>query len=171
MAEKARLIDGTLLVMLGLLAALALAAYLRGGGEMLREGLGGGGGLLARYLPLIAVSFLAAGLAQALVPAGWVGAHLGGDSGLRGIALGAAAGIITPSGPFISMPLAALMLRSGAAAGPVVAFLTGWAVLALHRFVAWEVPILGWRFASFRYAVCFALPLVAGLVARAVARS
>jgi hypothetical protein len=36
MPEKARLIDGTLLAMLGLLAALALAVYLRGGGDLLR---------------------------------------------------------------------------------------------------------------------------------------
>ena len=171
MPEKASLIDGTLLAMLGLLAALALAAYLRGGGDLLRQGLGGGGGLLARYAPLIAVSFLAAGLAQALVPVDWVGEHLGRSSGLRGIALGAAAGILTPSGPFISMPIAVVMMRSGAASGPVVAFLTGWALLALHRFVAWEVPILGWRFALFRYAVCLALPLVAGLIARALTRA
>jgi hypothetical protein len=69
------------------------------------------------------------------------------------------------------MPIAVVMMRSGAAAGPVVAFLTGWALLALHRFVAWEVPILGWRFALFRYAVCLALPIVAGLIARALARA
>jgi uncharacterized membrane protein YraQ (UPF0718 family) len=171
MSVKARLIDETLLAMLGLLAVLALAAYLRGGGDLLRQGLGGGGGLLARYAPVIAVSFLAAGLAQALVSVDWVGEHLGRGSGLRGIALGAVAGILTPGGPFISMPLAAVMLRSGAAAGPIVAFLTGWALLALHRFVAWEVPILGWRFAVFRYALCFALPLIAGLIARLLTRA
>jgi uncharacterized membrane protein YraQ (UPF0718 family) len=169
MPERLRLIDGTLLAMLGLLALLAVAAYLRGGGELLRQGLGSGGGLLARYALLIGVSFLAAGLAQALMPPDWVGQALGRGSGLRGIVIGAAAGVITPAGPFISMPLAAVMLRSGAGAGPVVAFVTGWALLALHRFVAWEVPILGWRFACLRYSVCLALPIVAGLIARAVA--
>ena len=170
MPEKARLFDGTLLAMLGIVAALALVAYGRGGAELLRSGFGGGAGLLVRYAPLIAVSFLAAGLAQALVPQEWVREALGPGSGLRGIAIAAAAGIITPSGPFVSMPLAAVMLRHGAGAGPVVAFLTGWSLLALHRFVAWEVPILGWRFAALRYAVCFFLPLLAGVIARALAR-
>ena len=34
-------------------------------------------------------------------------------------------------------------IRTGAGAGPVVAFLSSWSLLALHRLVAWEVPILG----------------------------
>ncbi len=170
MPEKARVIDGTLMMILALVGVLSILAYAKGGFDLLRGGLGDGGHLLIRYAPIIAVSFLAAGLAQILVSHDWVRETLGRDSGFRGILLGTAAGIITPSGPFVSMPLAAVMMRSGAGTGPVVAFLTGWSLLALHRFVAWEVPILGWRFAALRYAVCFALPLVAGLVARAVTR-
>jgi hypothetical protein len=41
----------------------------------------------------------------------------------------------------------------------------------VHRFLAWEVPILGWRFAVLRYATCALLPIVAGLLARALTRS
>ena len=52
----------------------------------------------------------------------------------------------------------------------MVAFLSAWALLALHRLVAWEVPILGWRFAALRYASCLVLPFLAGLVARALTR-
>ena len=170
MPEKARVIDGTLMLMLGMVGVLSILAYAKGGFGLVRSGLGDGGHLFIRYAPIIAVSFLAAGLAQILVSHDWVRETLGRDSGLRGILIATAAGIITPSGPFVSMPLAAVMMRSGAGTGPVVAFLTGWSLLALHRFVAWEVPILGWRFAAFRYAVCFALPLVAGLIARAVTR-
>jgi uncharacterized membrane protein YraQ (UPF0718 family) len=162
--------DGTLLVLIAVVAALAWLAYLRGGEVLLRRGLTDGGMLLYRYALLIVVSFLAAGLASAVLPEQWMGRNLGADSGLRGILLAAAAGVVTPAGPFVSIPVAAVMIRSGAGAGPVVAFLAGWALLALHRFIAWEVPMLGWRFALLRYSTCLVLPPIAGLIARAVTR-
>ena len=52
----------------------------------------------------------------------------------------------------------------------VVAYLSAWSLLALHRLVAWEVPILGARFALLRYAICLGLPVLAGLLARGFAR-
>jgi len=170
MAKRSRVIDATLLLLLGLLAVLAFLAWQRGGAELVGRGLGDGGGLLLRFGPLIVVSFLAAGFAEILLPVDWVRERLGEDSGIGGILLGAGAGIITPAGPFVSMPLAAVMVRSGAGMGPVVAFLTGWSLLALHRFVAWELPILGPRLALLRYGVSIALPVLAGLAARAITR-
>ena len=162
--------DGTLLVMLALLAVLALAAFWRGGGELVEDGLREGARMLLRFAPVIAVSLLAAGFAGKLLPREAVSAWLGDGSGLRGILIATAAGAITPSGPFVSMPIAAVLIRSGAGVGAVVAFLAAWALLALHRLVAWEIPILGWRFALLRYGVCLLLPVLAGLVARALAR-
>jgi len=164
------MLDGQFLFLLGVLLLLGLLAFWRGGAPLLGEGLGNGAKLLLRFSLVIAVSFLAAGLAEVLVPRDWVQGALGADSGLRGILIATAAGIVTPAGPFVSMPIAATLIRSGAAAGPVVAFLTGWALLALHRFVAWEVPILGMRFALLRYAVSLLLPIGAGLIARALTR-
>jgi len=163
-------LDGTLLALVAVVAVLAWVAYARGGEELLRRGLADGGVLLYRYALLIVVSFLAAGLASAVLPEQWVQRSFGAESGLRGIVLATAVGIVTPAGPFVSVPLAAVMIRSGAAAGPVVAFLAGWALLALHRLIAWEVPLLGWRFALLRYATCIVLPPIAGLIARAVTR-
>jgi uncharacterized membrane protein YraQ (UPF0718 family) len=171
MAEKARLIDGTLLTMLGLVLVLVGVAWAKGGSPLVLAGLSDGSGMLLRFLPLLVVSFLAAGFAELLIPQDWVRERLGADSGFTGLLIGAGAGVITPAGPFVSMPIAAVMIRSGAAVGPVVAFLTGWSLLALHRFLAWEVPILGFRFAAFRYATCLLLPLIAGALARALSRS
>ncbi len=171
MARGASLTNGTLLVLLGLLAALVVLARLRGGDPLLLEGLGNGVRLLLRYAPLVGVSFLAAGLAGVLIPSEWARETLGEESGLRGILIAAGAGVITPAGPYVAFPIAAVRVRSGAAAGPVVAFVTGWALLALHRFVAWEIPILGWRLAVLRYGVCLVLPVLAGLLARAVSRA
>lgn len=170
MAKRSRVIDGTFLLLLGLLAFLAFLAWQRGGIELTSRGLTDGGVLLLRFAPLIVVSFLAAGFAEILLPHEWVRERLGEDSGIGGILLGAGAGIITPAGPFVSMPIAAVMVRSGAGMGPVVAFLTGWSLLALHRFVAWELPILGPRLALLRYGVSIVLPVLAGLAARAITR-
>jgi len=164
------LIDGTLITMVALLAALAAYAHARGGAELVASGFGEGGRMLVRFGPVIVVSFLAAGFADALIPQAWIRERLGAESGLGGILLAVCAGVVTPAGPFVSMPVAAVMIRSGAGAGPVVAFLSAWSLLALHRFVAWEVPILGWRFAVLRYVACIALPVGAGLIARVIAR-
>jgi uncharacterized membrane protein YraQ (UPF0718 family) len=170
-AGRRRIIDGQLLFMLLILAALGALAWWRGGPELLHGGLRGGAELVARYAALITVSFLAAGLAQALLPTAWIEAALGRDSALRGILLGTVAGVVTPAGPFVSLPIAAVMLRAGAATPSVVAYVTAWSLLAVHRLVAWEIPILGLRFALVRYAVCLALPVLAGLGARALARA
>jgi uncharacterized protein len=170
MAEAKRVIDGTLVALVVLLAGLAALAHARGGTPLVTAGLSEGARLLLRFGPVIVVSFLAAGFTDKLIPQELVRAWLGADSGLRGIAVGMGMGVVTPAGPFVSMPVAAVLIRAGAGAGPVVAFLSSWALLALHRFIAWEVPILGWRFALLRYAACVALPLAAGLTARAVAR-
>lgn len=166
MAKRKRVVDGTFWFMVGVLAALSLLAYGRGGTEFLSEGLRSGADLLLRFGLVIAVSFLAAGLAEKLVPHEWVRATLGDDAGVSGLFIATGAGLITPAGPFVSMPIAAAMFRSGAGAAVVVAYLTSWSLLALHRFVAWEVPILGLRFALLRYGVCLALPILAGLLVR-----
>lgn len=165
------LVDSAFYVMLGALALLAVVAWWRGGPALVTEGLRGGGSLLVRFSLVLVVSFLAAGLVEVVVPREWVARALGHDSGFVGILLGTAAGVVTPAGPFVSMPLAAVFIRSGAAPGPVVAFLTGWALLALHRLIAWEIPILGPRFALFRFLVSLALPVLAGLLARWASRA
>ncbi|RIK94635.1 MAG: hypothetical protein DCC71_23425 [Proteobacteria bacterium] len=171
MAGKgARVIDSTLLVFVAVTAALALAVWLRGGGELLREGIGNGTSLLAKSGLIVAVSFVAAGLAEALVPKQAIPAALGVDSGLRGILLATGAGALTPSGPFVAIPIAAALERSGAGLAPLVAYVSAWGLLALHRLVAWEIPILGSRLALLRWGVCLLLPVVAGLLARWVTR-
>jgi hypothetical protein len=164
------IVDAQLWLMLVLAAALAALAWWRGGEALLRAGLGEGVDQFVRYGLLIAVSFLAAGFAQVLIPREWIQGALGQDSGVRGIVLASVAGVATPAGPFVSLPIAAGLLRAGAAPPAVIAYLTGWSLLAVHRLVAWEVPILGARFALVRYAICAVLPVLAGLLARGLGR-
>jgi uncharacterized membrane protein YraQ (UPF0718 family) len=169
-ARRRPILDAQFVGILAVALALAALAFWRGGAQLVRAGLDEGASQLLRYGALIAVSFLAAGFAQVLMPREWVQAALGQDSGLRGIVLASAAGIATPAGPFVSLPIAATLLGAGADQPAVIAYLSAWSLLALHRLVAWEVPILGARFALVRYAICIALPILAGLLARGLGR-
>ena len=162
--------DTTFFLLAGGLAALVSIAWLQGGGDLVSRGLSGGGTLLLRYALVIAISFLVAGHVDVLLPHELLRKYLGEDSGVAGIAIASVVGLLTPAGPFVSMPIAAVMLRAGAGPGPVVAFLTAWSLLSVHRLVAWEVPILGFSFAMARYAVCLVLPVVAGVLARFLIR-
>lgn len=164
--ERKSVIDGALLVFVAVTIALAVAAWMRGGPELVREGLGHGGGLLMKSGLILVVSFVAAGFAEVLIPREMIPRALGVDSGLRGILLATGAGVLTPSGPFVAIPIAAAMERSGAGLAPLVAYVSAWGLLALHRLVAWEIPILGSRLALVRWSVCLALPVVAGLLTR-----
>jgi uncharacterized membrane protein YraQ (UPF0718 family) len=170
MGRRRRVLDTQLLLMVAVAAALAALAWSRGGATLLRAGLGEGVDQFVRYGLLIAVSFLAAGFAQVLIPSAWIQGALGHESGMRGILLASAAGIATPAGPFVSLPIAATLIRVGAEPATVVAYLTAWSLLAVHRLVAWEVPMLGARFALVRYAICAALPILAGLLTRGLGR-
>lgn len=166
-----KLLDGNFWIVLGVLVALGGVAFGRGGAPLLGDALGSGVRLFLRFGVVIFLSFLVAGLAEAVMPRQWVSQALGEDSGWKGLFLATAAGIVTPSGPFVSMPLAAGMLRSGASPAPVVAFLAAWSLLAVHRLIAWEVPIMGAPFAFTRWALCLFLPVVAGALARVFFRA
>jgi uncharacterized membrane protein YraQ (UPF0718 family) len=170
MGRRRPILDAQFVFMLAVAAALGALAWARGGETLLRAGLGEGVDQFVRYGLLIAISFVAAGFAQVLIPSEWIRGALGRDSGMRGIALASAAGIATPAGPFVSLPIATTLLRGGADPAAVVTYLTAWSLLAVHRLVAWEVPILGARFALVRYAICAALPILAGLLTRGLGR-
>lgn len=158
-------------VLLALLVALGAWTWSRGGSEELGAGLAQGFRLFLRFAPLLVVSFLVAGLAERAIPTEWIEQTLGRDEGLRGLLIATGAGALTPAGPFVAMPIALGMVRAGAASSAVVAYLTGWSLLAVHRALAWELPILGPRLTLLRYGSCLALPIVAGLLARAWTRS
>lgn len=161
-----KVLDGNFWIVFGVLVALCGVALGRGGTPLLGEALGSGARLFLRFGAVIFLSFLVAGLAETLMPREWVSAALGDESGWKGLFLASAAGIVTPAGPFVSMPLAAGMLRSGAAPAPVVAFLTAWSLLAIHRLFAWEVPIMGASFAFIRWGLCLFVPVMVGAIAR-----
>jgi len=157
---------GPIIIMGVLAVTLLVFAYLRGKGEHL-EGLKRTKDMVIEVFPLLIFAYIVAGMVQALLPKDMVSHWLGKESGLRGIMIACIAGGVTPGGPFVSLPLAAGFLRSGAGIGTIVAYLTAWSLWAAGRLPL-ELGLLGLRLTVIRIACTFFFPPVAGLIARAL---
>lgn len=153
------LLAGTLLILGGL-------AVMQG---VFVDGLQRAGRTFAAMMPLLVVAFLLAGMAEALLPAGFVERWLSDAAGPRGYAVAWLAGVLTPGGGLLGMPLAAGLLKAGAGIGVLVTYLTSMALLPLLR-VPMEIGIYGGRLALLRIGASCLLPFVAGAIAQAVVR-
>ena len=121
--------------------------------------------MLIQVAPLMILAFIVAGMIQALIPREIVASWIGIGSGFRGLLIGTVMGCLTPTGgPWVSLPIAAGLLRTGASIGTMVAFITSWSLLSLARIPV-EVGIMGWQFTLIRMACVFFLPPIAGLIA------
>ena len=155
-----------------LLIALAAAAacYLLAGPDTMQRTTSSSAELIVAIAPILVGAMLVGGYFHALVPRETVARLLGGESGLKGLLLASAAGAVTPGGPFASFPLAAALYQSGADVGTTVAFLTSWSVLSLLRLAVWDIPLLGIELSLVRLLASLPLPLLAGYLARLIAR-
>jgi len=43
-----------------------------------------------------------------------------------------------------------------------VAYMTSWSLFGIQRIIAWEAPLMGWRFVIVRVVPSLAFPVVAG---------
>ena len=151
-------------VIMGLLGIILVSiGYYRGGGEHVL-GLKSAMNMTVQILPLVIFAFIVAGMIQALVPHEFLSKWIGRESGIRGILIGTVAGSLVTGGPYVSLPIAAGLLRSGASVGTAVAFLTGWSLWAFARLPI-EVSMMGWKFALIRIVSTFFFPPIAGLIA------
>jgi uncharacterized membrane protein YraQ (UPF0718 family) len=116
-----------------------------------------------QILPLLILSFITAGMVQVLLPSELLSQWIGTESGLKGILVSTVAGGLSPSGPYVSLPIAAGLLSAGASIGTMVAFLTSWSLWAVSR-LPMEVGILGWKFTLIHLASTFLFPPIAGLI-------
>ena len=152
-------------MVLGVLAAVFLGlAYYKGGTEQMIVGLKTGGTMLMQIIPLLIFAMILAGVIPRLIPQEMISSWVGAESGWRGILIGSAVGAIMPGGPYVSLPLAAGLLRAGAGIGTMVALLTSWSVIAITR-LPMEIGIMGWKFACIRIACGFFFPPIAGFIA------
>jgi uncharacterized membrane protein YraQ (UPF0718 family) len=151
-------------VIMGFLAIILVSiGYYKGGGEHVL-GLKSAMNMTIQILPLVIFAFIVAGMIQTLVPQEFISKWIGRESGIRGILIGTLAGSLVTGGPYVSLPVAAGLLRSGASVGTTVAFLTGWSLWAFSRLPI-EVSVMGWKFTLIRLLSTFFFPPIAGLIA------
>ena len=153
-----------MILVMTVLALIAMAIAYRKG--VLSSGFSESGKLLVQVGPVLLPAFVLAGMVSVLIAPEKVGHWLGPDSGLKGLCMGTAAGALTPGGPFIAFPMLAVLLKGGASVGAVTAYLSAWALLGVHRVLAFEIPILGWRFTFVRFVSSLFAPVLIGFVAQ-----
>ncbi|HXG05495.1 MAG TPA: permease [Candidatus Binatia bacterium] len=154
-------LDPSLVVLVVLAAVLAVVAYVKDPG-LPWLGARNGFAMLAFILPRLVPALLLAGLLQVLVPQEFVQRHFGREGGLRGILIASLAGVLTPGGPMVSVPFMVALANSGAAMAPLVAYMTSWSLFGMQRIIAWEAPLMGWRFVVVRVIPSLAFPVLAG---------
>jgi len=141
--------------------ALAVVAYVKDPGLPLigaRNGLS----FLSFMLPRMVPARILAGMVQVVVPQEFVSRHFGRQGGLKAIVIASGAGMLTPGGPMVSMPLVVALANSGVATAPLVAYMTAWSLFGMQRIISWEAPLLGWHFVMLRLVSSFAFPVIAG---------
>ncbi len=149
-------------IIMGLLAVvLVFLSYQKG---VHIQGLKASWSMLIQIVPLLVFAFIVAGVLPQLIPRELIARWVGVESGFRGILIGSVIGGLAPGGPYVSLPIAAGMLRAGASVGTMVAFVTGWSLLAFSR-MPMDVGIMGWKFTLIRLACTFFFPPIAGFIA------
>lgn len=169
MNAKKRRLTGMLIptIIMGVIAiGLVIFAIFRKQGEHV-TGLKAALDMTIQVLPLLIFAFIIAGMVQVLVPNEFLARWIGQESGMRGIFIGTVAGGIMPGGPYVSLPIAGGLLKSGASIGTMVAFLTGWSLWAIGR-LPMDIGILGWKVSLIRLACTFFFPPIAGLLANLI---
>lgn len=135
----------------------------RRGDDSSERGVALGWRTLKRTLPILVIAFVIVGYVKVLAPQELVRSWIGPESGLRGVLVGAVAGMLLPGGPYVVFPLIAALFQTGAGLGPTLAMITSWSSLALLT-VSFELPFLGWRFTTIRLGLGLLIPPLIGLV-------
>jgi uncharacterized membrane protein YraQ (UPF0718 family) len=151
-------------IIMALIAIILLVIGAERGGNLHLIGLKSAWQMTYQTLPLLIFAFIIAGMVQILLPQHLLETWVGTESGWRGILIGTVAGGLTPGGPYVSLPVVAALLKSGAGVGTMVAFLTSWSLWAVAR-LPMEFGILGWKMTLIRLASTFFFPPIAGFIA------
>ncbi len=143
---------------------LIILGYWMKGWSLPISGLTRGGRMLLDIGPNLLLGFALAGLIQVLVPTEYIAKILGEESGLKGLIVGTLAGALAPGGPYVNIPLVAVLYESGAGVGPLAAFLSAWGTIPITRTLVYEIPLLGTQFAFARYGASIVFPLIIGTI-------
>ena len=166
--KEGKKLDTTLLILGGLVVAAVAATFWRGGWQLTIFGFTQSGQLFQTVWLRLILGFILGGLVQGLIPSALIAKWLGHASGLKGILIGSYIGVILPGGPYVTLPVIASIYRAGAGVGPVIALVTGRALLGLQMLLVWQIPFLGVEIPLARYIACLFLPPLVGLAGRSV---
>ena len=155
----------TVLVIMVLTIILTIVAYIKDP-HLPVEGLKDGWKLFRDIFPSLIFAFILAGMIGKVLPQDSMKQLLGEESGMRGLITATVAGAITPGGPFVQFPIVAALLKSGAGVAPLMTYISAWLLLGFNRVLVYEINILGWKLASFRFAISLIFPIIIGLLTR-----
>lgn len=161
-------VDTGLVVLWAGVLVLILVTWRIKGAAGVRAGFAGSWQLAKMVMQIIPFALLGAALLSQLIPEHWIVSVIGKDSGFAGVLIASFVGGFVPSGPFVSFPIALSLVQMGAGPAQIVAFLTGWSVLAFYRVIVWEIPTMGAQFTLYRLGASLVLPVIAGLLAAAM---
>jgi uncharacterized membrane protein YraQ (UPF0718 family) len=147
----------------------AAVVYWRDGQAKFLEILFGDVGLFIDILPKVLAACLIAAFVAVLMPREVVLRWVGAESGVLGIIIATQPGIICQGGPITIFPIAAAFAAIGADTGATIAFITSWTLLGYARMLVWELPFFGGEFVFWRTLIALPMPIIAGLLARAIA--
>lgn len=134
-------------------------------GDEIRRALKIATGYFRTLLPRMVMALLMAGFVAELIPEELIGTWIGGESGIQGILIASGAGIFVPAGALVIMPIAVALLKVGVGLPQLVAFVSSWAIFAVHRMVTYEAPMMGGRFIALRLLASCPIPFLAGISA------
>ena len=141
--------------------------WIHGEGAFL-DALAEDGRVLLQTLPRVMTAVGAAGLLWAILPRERIATLIERAAGFNGLLLAGIAGPITPGGPTSAFVLLALIGSMGADRGVMVTYITAWATLGFQRILSWDIPLMGPEFSILRFAATLPLPILAGMLARAL---
>ena len=116
---------------------------------------------LLSFAPILVMAIIMAAFVETILPQDFVKNWLSNESGLRGILLAWGAGILTPGGGIVGMPLVAVLYKSGASLPVLMTYLTSLVTLSFIR-IPIEASFYGWKITLLRISVSLVLPLIAG---------
>jgi uncharacterized protein len=126
--------------------------------------LGHSGKLLGNVWLELLLGFVLAGLIQVMIPEAVVLRWLGKQHLWYGVLAGWGLGLLIPGGPYVTFPIAANLLRQGAAPGPLIALISAKVLLSPIRVLSFEAPLLGWPMTAARLLPSLCLPPLLGLM-------
>ncbi|MDH5411019.1 MAG: permease [Alphaproteobacteria bacterium] len=146
----------------------AAACYVIIGGQAFNEAVENDISMVLKTIPRIIAAMLVAGMIWVMLPRDRLTKMIGSESGMKGLVIAALAGIVTPGGPSAAFSLLAVLGGAGADRGAMVAYITSWSMLGFQRIIVWDVPMMGAEFSLTRFLVSLPLPIIAGMIARAL---